>query len=60
MFKIRISGITYQVNKIEIKNQHLFMDDIDNGTVGYTFAAKVMEGEYDFIQKKGYIGWLSK
>jgi len=60
MFKIRISGITYEANKVEIKNQHLFIDGADNGIIGYTFVAKVIEGEYDFIQKEGYTGWLSK
>ena len=60
MFKINICGIIHKVNKVEIKNQHLFIDGTDNGIIGYTFVAKVVEGEYEFIQIKEYLGWLSE
>ena len=60
MFKIKISGVVYEVDNVEIRGQHLFIDGADQGPVGYTFASKVIEGEYDFIQKQGSLRWVSK
>lgn len=60
MFKINICGTIHEADKVEIKKQHLFIDDVDLGVVTQTLATKVIEGEYNFIQKEGYIGWLSK
>lgn len=61
MFKIEISGIIYEVDEVEVKNQRLFIDGVDQGPIGFTFDAKVIEGQYEFIiEKDRVVRWLSK
>ena len=58
MSKIKISGITYDIDdNIEIKDQHLFIDNIDKGVVGFTLVICVIEGEYEFTHNKGHLKW---
>jgi len=60
MFKINICGTIHEVDSVEIKNQHIYIDGVSQGVIGFTVVIKVTDGEYDFIKKDGHIRWLSK
>lgn len=60
MFKIDISGAVFEAEKVEIKNQRLFIDGVDQGSIGFTFVSKVIEGEYEFTKKNNIVRWTSK
>jgi hypothetical protein len=60
MVKLIISGKIYTAEKeIAIRNEgHLFVDNVDQGVIGYQCCIKTIEGTLDQSKsKKGILRW---